>query len=878
MGRSPAAGKGKPGSQRLVPGSGLLKVGALAPNEGSWWAMPAEELLTRYGSGVDGLSPTEARRRLAKDGPNSMGEQAGPAAWALLLRQFESPLVLILIAAAVISIGVREWTEAAIILAIVAASTALSFSQEYRAAVAVRSLRQKLALRATVFRGGAVHKVPLKNLVVGDIVLLSAGNLVPADGVVIEARDFLVSQSALTGESFPVEKRVGPSLAQASLADRINAVFQGTSVRSGTAKMLITVIGQATALGRIAGRLATVDPETDFERGIRKFGYLLTRMMMVIVTPVLTGNLLLHRPIVDSLLFSVALAVGLTPELLPAILSITMAAGARRMAQHGVIVRRTAAIENLGSVDILCTDKTGTLTHGVVELSGAVGPDGLENTEVFDLGLINAHLETGIENPLDAAIVRAAESRKVSLPRVPKVDEIPYDFVRKRLTIVVDVADKAQHLVVTKGAFETVLSCCASVAMDGRDVPLTSEIRDQLATFCSQKGAEGFRVLGVATRWVSPQDRYDANDETKMEFRGFLLFLDPLKPGITKTLRDLGTLGIAVKLITGDNRYVAAHVGTAVGLGKALITGTDLNRTGDEALWHLAEKTDIFAEVDPQQKERIVNALQSRGHVVAYLGDGINDAPALRRADVGISVEKAVDVARDSADIVLLKPDLDVLLQGVVDGRRTFANTLKYIMITISANFGNMISMAIGTMFLPFLPLLASQILLNNFLSDFPSLAIATDQVDPEVVAKAPHWDIRRIRLYMITFGLISTIFDLLTFGLLIAVYHASEPLFQTTWFVISLLTELAVVLVLRTRRPFWRSKPGGILLASTLAVGAAALALPYLGAASGWLGFTRLSPQLMLSGLGIVALYIATTEAAKLVFYARARSLQAAR
>jgi P-type Mg2+ transporter len=836
----------------------------------AWWAMPAKELQGRLGSGVDGLQAAEARRRLAKDGPNRLGEQAGSGAWPLLLRQFESPLVLILIAAAVISIGVREWTEAGIILAIVAGSTALSFSQEYRAAIAVRSLRQKLALKATVMRGGAMQKLPTEKVVVGDIVLLSAGNMVPADGVVIEARDFLVSQSALTGESFPVEKRIEPSPAQAALADRTNAVFLGTSVRSGTAKMLVTVTGQATVLGAIAGRLTGAEPETDFERGIRKFGYLLTRMMMVIVTLVLTGNLLLHRPLVDSLLFSVALAVGLTPELLPAILSITMAAGARRMAQHGVIVRRTAAIENLGSVDILCTDKTGTLTRGVVELSGAVGPDGVESAEVFDLALINAHLETGIENPLDAAIVEAAGPRKAALPQMPKVDEIPYDFLRKRLTIVVDIEHEAKHLVVTKGAFDTVLSCCTLIATDGQDVPLTNEMRDKLATFYSEKGTEGFRVLGLATRWVAPQHRYDPKDEAEMVFRGFLLFLDPLKADIAGTLRDLAALGIAVKVITGDNRHVAAHVGRAVGLGGVIMTGEDLGRTPDEALWHLAETTDVFAEVDPQQKERIVSALQLRGHVVAYLGDGINDAPALRRADVGISVEKAVDVARDSADIVLLKRDLDVLRQGVVDGRRTFANTLKYIMITTSANFGNMISMAIGTMFLPFLPLLASQILLNNFLSDFPSLAIASDQVDPEAVAKAPHWDIAQIRLYMITFGLISTVFDLLTFGLLIQVYHASAQLFQSTWFVISLLTELVVVLVLRTRRPFWKSKPGPILLVSTLAVGAVAMVLPRLGMVSRWMGFVPLPPHLMLSGLGIVALYAVTTEAAKLVFYAR--------
>ena len=595
--------------------------------------------------------------------------------------------------------------------------------------------------------------------------------------------------------------------------------------------------------------------------------------MMVLVTLVLTANLLLDRPLIESLLFSVALAVGLTPELLPAIISITMAAGARRMARSGVIVRRIAAIENLGGVDILCTDKTGTLTRGVVELNAATDPEGVESSEVFRLALINAQYETGIGNPLDAAIVDAAGPRGEAAVTLPKIDEIPYDFLRKRLTIVVDIADEVEHLIVTKGAFDNVLACCSAIAVQGGEQPLDAAVRDRLSASCAARGAQGFRVLGVATRRLAPRPRYAPSDETDMVFRGFLMFFDPLKDGITDTLRDLAALGIKVKVITGDNRHVAAHVGASVGLGAALITGDELNRTRDEALWHLAETTDIFAEVDPQQKERIVGALQARGHSVAYLGDGINDAPALRRADVGISVDQAVDVARDSADIVLVDRDLGVLLQGIADGRRTFANTLKYITITTSANFGNMISMAIGTLFLPFLPLLASQILLNNFLSDFPSMAISTDEVDAEAVATAPRWDIRQIRLYMVVFGLVSTVFDLLTFGLLIWVFNAAEGTFQSAWFVISLLTELAVVLVLRTRRACWQSRPSRILWLSTLGVGVVAVALPYLGPVAGQVGLQPLPWHVLVSGLGIVALYIATTEAAKRVFYRRIRA-----
>ena len=838
--------------------------GAMDP----YWATPTALLLARLDTDRSGLTQAEAARRLVTSGENRLVETETGGPLRVFVRQYESPLVLILICAALVSLAIREWAEAGIILAIILCSTVMGFAQEYRASRAVQQLRGRLALRVTALRGGTPESIDMRHVVPGDIVLLSAGNMVPADGVVIEARDFLVSQSALTGESFPVEKRVDPSQASANIADRTNAVFLGTSVRSGTARMLVLVTGPDTAYGAIAARLARAEPETAFQQGVRAFGYLLTRVMMLIVTFVFTANLLLARPILESLLFSVALAVGLTPELLPAIVSVTLSAGARRMAQKGVIVRRMSAIENLGSVDILCTDKTGTLTRGIVELGAAVDGSGAASERVFTLALTNAHLETGIANPLDEAVVATAQARGVALPSPPKIDEIPYDFERKRLTIVVDQEAGDRHMIITKGAFDTVLGCCDRLAIESGDMPLDDGARAALGAFYAAKGAEGFRVLGVATRRIAAKARYDRYDETEMVFEGFLLFHDPLKDGIVQTLREMSALGISVKIITGDNRHVARHVGEAVGLGASLLTGDDLGRMRDEALWHLAESTDIFAEVDPQQKERIVRALQSRGHTVAYLGDGINDAPALRMADVGVSVQEAVDVARESADIVLLNRDLGVLCHGVVDGRRTFANTLKYVAITTSANFGNMISMAIGTLFLPYLPLLATQILLNNFLSDFPSIAISTDTVDPETVRTAPRWDIHRIRSYMIVFGLISTVFDLITFAVLVYVFHASQGLFQSTWFVVSLLTELAVVLVLRTHRPCWKSRPGGLLVLSTVVVGVVAVALPYLGWAAGWFSLVPLPPHLLFTGLGIAAMYIATTEVAKHWFY----------
>ena len=532
------------------------------------------------------------------------------------------------------------------------------------------------------------------------------------------------------------------------------------------------------------------------------------------------------------------------------------------------------AIENLGSTDVLCTDKTGTLTRGVVELSAAVAPDGRRSDAVFRLAAINSLLETGIANPLDAAIVESARKRDGFVKVPKKVDEIPYDFLRKRLTIVVEnEGQPREHTIITKGSFDTVIDCCMRIASADGPTPLDEASRRTMRAFYEARGAEGCRVLGVASRTVPAKPRYDRADETDMVFEGFLLFFDPLKEDIERTIQSLSKLGIATKIVTGDNRHVAAFVGKSIGLDpQRLLTGQQLEAMREEAFWNLAARTDVFAEVDPQQKERIVRALQRSGHAVAYMGDGINDAPALHAADVGVSVDQAVDVARETADIVLLQRDLDVLRQGVVDGRRTFANTLKYIEITTSANFGNMISMALATLFVPFLPLLAKQILLNNFLSDFPSIAISTDNVDPETTRSAQHWDIVRIRSFMLVFGLISTAFDLITFIVLLQVFHVGQSLFQSTWFVVSLLTELTVVLVLRTHGPAWGNVPSRLLLKSTIAVFLIALALPYIGIVEEAFDFVPIPPHLMLASLIIVAAYVAATEVAKRCYFGRSR------
>ncbi|MDF0546508.1 magnesium-translocating P-type ATPase [Sphingobium sp. H39-3-25] len=838
----------------------------------AFWSLSTEQALATMHSTAAGLSSDDALTRLRDDGPNEIGETGHLSGLRLFARQFNSPLALILIFGAAVSMLLREWLDASIILLIVGGSGLLSFFQEYRASKAVAALRDRLSLRARVLRDAKETEMPVRDIVRGDIVLLSAGNLVPADGLLVEAQDCLVTQAALTGESLPAEKSPGVLAAAAPVADRTNALFMGSSLRSGTAKMLVIQTAARTAFGEIAERASVADEETEFERGVRKFGIMLVRVMIVIVLAVLTINQLMGRPAVESLLFAVALAVGLSPELLPAIISVTLANGARHLAVGGVIVRRLDAIENLGSMDILCTDKTGTLTAGCVKLDSAINLQGAASAETLQAAYLNAHFETGIANPLDEAIVAAGRAGKLSPGKWRKQAEIPYDFIRRRLSILLDdPAAPGQSLMVTKGAFAEVTAICTQFREGGRERPLTDEDRRRIGSLFQEKGESGFRVLAVAERHLSGQAHIAREDEAGLTLLGLLLFLDPPKEGVAQTIRDLAALGVVTKVISGDNRHVSAHVAAQVGLDpKAMLTGDKIARMSSDALRRRVEKTAIFAEIDPQQKERIIHALQQAGHAVGYMGDGINDAPALRLADVGISVDQAVDVARESADIVLLRQDLDVLRQGVVDGRRTFANTLKYISITTSANFGNMVSMALAVPLLPFLPLLPKQILLNNFLSDIPSITISTDNVDPEHLAKPQRWSIKEVRRFMIVFGLVSSVFDLLTFGALRWVFRTDASIFQTVWFVISLLTELVVVLVLRTRRHSWKSRPGTLLIGTTVAMTLVGLALPFTPGFDALFAFERPSWPLVAFSIALIGAYSLATEMTKRIFYSR--------
>lgn len=830
-----------------------------------YWAVAARDLLDRLGAGPDGLSSSEAGRRLAEFGPNRLRDAGRTRALLILLAQFKSPLVLMLVFAALISVLTGGVVDTLILLGIIIASALLGFVQEYHAGNAVERLRQRVRLMVQVRRDGQTGEVGVDEVVPGDIVLLSAGSLIPADGVVLTANDFFVNEAVMTGETFPVEKRPGLVGGEASLVERSNAVLMGTSVRSGTAEVLICRTGMGTEYGRISAHLNLRLPPTEFEQGIHHFGNMLTRLMTLLMFIVFAINVRQNKPVIDSLLFAVALAVGLAPELLPAIISITLSRGAQLMARRGVIVKKLTAIENFGSMDVLCTDKTGTLTLGVVTLDGAVDSAGQPAELVRRMAWLNANYQTGLVNPLDEAILATPA---VDLTPYRKVEEIPYDFIRKRLSVA--VANATNIELITKGAFEQVLMICTTVRDDaGNVVPLDERRCQDLRRLFANWSDQGFRVLGVATRVVEPREEYTTADEAEMTLLGFLLFFDPPRPETAQTIASLERLGVELKIITGDNRSVALHVAKEVGLEvRGLLTGAEMSRLHDEALWQQADRTTIFAEVDPNQKERIIAALRKMGHVVGYLGDGINDAPALHAADVGVSVDTAVDVAREAADFVLLEHSLEVLCEGIAEGRRIFANTLKYVFTTTSANFGNMFSMAGLSIFLPYLPLLPTQILLNNFLSDFPAMAIATDEVDHEMVDQPRRWDVVFIRNFMIVFGLVSSFFDYLTFGLLLLVVKVGEAEFRTGWFIESLLTELMILLVVRTRRPLSQSRPGFYLWLSTLLVSVLTIALPYLPGVGRLFNFVPLSWPVMLMLVAITLLYVIASEVAKRFFY----------
>ncbi len=825
----------------------------------------------------EGLSSAEAAARLRRFGPNAIRPRHNRLLVVEFVARFRNPLVLILLAAIGVSALTGDSTGACVIGLIVMASVTLDFVQEHRAGQAAERLAAQVAVTATVLRDGTPSEVPLAQVVPGDVVLLSAGDLVPADGMVLAVDDFFVDQAQLTGESYPVEKRLDPARpARIWDADASAAAFMGSSVVTGSARLLVARTGAATALGQIATELERTPPPTEFERGTRQFGLLIMRLTLGMMLFVLLVDVALHRPLLESFLFAVALAVGLTPELLPMIVSVTLARGALRMADAKVIVKRLSAIQDMGSMDLLCTDKTGTLTEARIRLERHVDAQGADSARVLELAYLNSRFETGLRSPLDDAILQHGE---IDVTGWSKIDEVPFDFERRRVSVLIGQAGR--RLLVVKGAPEDIVGLCSGFeASDGQPQPLDAATCARIDALFDRLGEDGFRVLAIAWREMPPDHPHAVvTDESALVFAGFAAFLDPPKAGAGEALAALAASGVAVKIVTGDNERVTRHVCAQLGIPvRGVLSGREIAAMNDDALRARVAHVNLVCRANPGQKNRVLLALKARGHVVGYLGDGINDAPSLHTADVGISVDGAVDVARQAAAMILLENDLAVLHAGILEGRRTFGNVMKYIMMATSSNFGNMFSMAAAALILPFLPMLPLQILLNNLLYDVSELPIPLDAVDAEDLARPRRWDMRFVRDFMVAVGPISSVFDLITFGLLIALLHADEALFHTGWFVESIATQVLVIFVIRTRRNPLRSRPQRWLALTSIAVVALAVLLPF-SPVAGTLGFVPLPGEFFALLAVLVAIYLVLVELGKQAFYRRhARRRRSAR
>ena len=839
----------------------------------AFWSEGTDKILKELRTSWEGLSEAEAESRLKARGPNTLKPKKRMDSVTIFIGQFKSPIIILLLFAAILSAFLSDAADALIIMVIVLVSGLLGFWQEYGANNAVEKLLAMVSVKAEILRDNKVLQVPFEDVVPGDVVIFNAGDGIPGDCLLLESRDLFVDEAVLTGETYPVEKSVRVLPSGTPLSGRINSLSMGTHVVSGTAKAVVVHTGAETEFGKIEKRLSLRQPIPEFERGVKNFGYLLLEITSVLIIAIFAINVYLQRPVLDSFIFSLALAVGLTPQLLPAIISINLAKGAKRMAENKVIVKQLSSIENFGSMNILCTDKTGTITEGVVHVHSAVGISGGENDKVLFYAYLNSLNETGFSSPIDEAI---RTHRQFDVTGYAKADEVPYDFIRKRLTIL--VAKEGLHLMVTKGALQTVLDISSKAEREDGTVVDISEARDGLLKLYDQLSAQGFRTLGVAYRDMDVTSHITKDDEKDMTFLGVIVLFDPPKPGVVEAIHSLQKLGIAMKVVTGDNKLVAAYVNRTVCMsdeslvgtdvcGTMVLTGSDLDKMSDEALIASIKDVNVFAEVEPNQKERIILAMKKAGNVVGYMGDGINDSPALHAADVGISVDSAVDVAKEAAQIVLLEKDLGVLAKGVKEGRVTFANTLKYVFMATSANFGTMFSMAGASLLLSFLPLLPKQILLTNLMTDFPELTIATDHVDKEMVDRPRRWNIDFIKKFMITFGILSSVFDYMTFGVLLFVLHATVGQFRTGWFMESVVSATMIVLVIRTRGPFYTSRPSRYLFIATMVIVAVILALPYTPLA-GIFGFEPLPLAFILIMFAIVGLYVIMAEVTKKVFY----------
>lgn len=834
-----------------------------------FWQQPTAELFEELASSSEGLTSREAASRLLRYGSNDATATKRVPAWVRLVRRIANPLILVLLLASAFAALTGQVASFTIVVSIVVLSILLDFVQESRAQTAVDALREQVALRADVRRGGDETSLPVAQLVPGDIVQLSAGDLVPADGVLLNCRDFFVNQALLTGESYPVEKHVaqqGDPAAEISEAQIV--ALAGTSVVSGSATLLVCRTGKDTTLGNLAGTLITKAPPTSFEIGLRRFSTLILHITLVLIVVVMAESVAFHRPWVQSLMFALALAVGLTPALLPMIMTITLARGAIRMSRKSVIVKQLPAIHNLGAMDVLCTDKTGTLTEARIELTGCIDAKGAESERALTLAWLNSHFETGLKSPLDGAILARTG---IDPTGWRKLDEAPFDFERRRVSVLVE-GEGGRSLIV-KGAPEDVIRISSRVeAADGAGEDLTDELRAELKARFEQLSAQGLRLLGVASRPTpAGQNRCASGDEANLTFAGFAVFRDPPKASAGAALEALAAQGVGVKILTGDNEHVARHLCCELGFDPGgVLTGEDLTALSDEALIGRLADTRLFCRVTPQQKLRVIMALKRIGQTVGFLGDGVNDAPPLHAADVGMSVDSGTDVAKAAAEIILLDKDLSVVQAGVSEGRRTVVNTSKYILMAGSANLGNVCSMGLLGSVLPFLPLLPIQVLLINLVYDFAQTGLPLDNVDPEAIAQPVHWDIRLIERFMMVMGPTSSIFDIITTSGLLFLFHANMAFFRTGWFVETLATQILWIFAVRTRRHVLASHPHPAVTGLAFAAAAFAIALPFLPLIGRWFQFVHPPASYFPFLFGVILAFVLTTEMVKRFFYAR--------
>lgn len=828
----------------------------------NFWSYDEDVVLKKLNATKDGLTSKEASKRIEEYGHNVFDEKKKISNFVIFLNQFKNPIILILIFAAILSILLKSYSDGIIILVIIFISSLLSYKHESKARSAVDKLLTKVSVTSSVLRNGKFSEKENANLTKGDIISVNTGDMIPADCLLLESNSLMVDESTLTGEIFPVEKMPGKLPPKTSLSKRNNSLWMGTYILSGSGKAVIVNLAKESEFGKINDSLDDLDTETDFEKGIKEFGNLIMKVTVLLIAFIFVLNVALDKPILESFMFALVLSVGLTPQMLPAIISVNLSQGAKRMSEEGVIVKKLNAIENFGAVTVMCSDKTGTITKGKLKLEAALDEGGRDSESLRLLAAINAYFQEGYVNPIDKSIL---ESKKYDFRAYKKLHEIPYTFDNKILSII--VKDKSHHnIMLTKGALTSVIEASTKYE-DNNEVKDIKMVRKQINSLFDQYSSEGYRVLGLAYKIVDEENILEEKAED-MIFKGFLLFKDPLKSDVKEVIKKMQDLGVSLKMITGDNELIARNVGAQIGLDPTkVLTGDKLNTYSLSQLNKKIKDIDIFAEISPNQKEKIILAYKQAGEVVGYMGDGINDAPAIKQADVGISVNDAADTAKDAASIVLMQNSLTVLESGIEEGRRTFINTLKYIFVATSANFGNMFSMAGASIFLKFLPLLPKQVLLTNLFTDFPSLQIASDSVDQKWQEKPVKWDMKFIKKFMIIFGITSSIFDFLTFFVLLKVFNAGESLFQTGWMLESVISAMLVMLIVRTARPLLKSKPSPKLVGAILGVAVMLLIIIY-SPLNTYLGLTSLPLKIVLTLVGISVVYAIVAELIKKTFY----------